>query len=129
MLFMFTSSAFAQEILNTAAPAGSGAGPGAGSAGLLSFAPMILILVVFYFLLIRPQQKKVKEHQTMVNALRRGDKIVTAGGIIGKIAKVDEAELIVEIADNVQIKVLRSAVQTVLTKPEPRDEKDTKTVA
>jgi preprotein translocase subunit YajC len=90
---------------------------------------MILILVVFYFLLIRPQQKKVKEHQTMVNALRRGDKIVTAGGIIGKIAKVDEAEIIVEIADNVQIKILRSAVQTVISKPEPRDDKDTKTTS
>jgi preprotein translocase subunit YajC len=82
--------------------------------------PMALIFVVFYFFMIRPQQQKSKQLRTMLEALRRGDRIVTAGGIIGTVVKVDtEQELTVEIAENVRVKVVRSTITTVLSKPEP----------
>ena len=82
--------------------------------------PIILIFVVFYFLLIRPQQKKMRDHREMLGAIRRGDKIVTGGGIIGEVTKVGEDdELSVEIAQDVRVKVRRSTVATVLSKPQP----------
>lgn len=81
--------------------------------------PMALIMVVFYFLLIRPQQKRVKEHQQMVANLRRGDRVVTNGGLVGKVAKVEEAEILVDLAENVQVRVLRSAIADVRVKGEP----------
>lgn len=82
--------------------------------------PIILIFVVFYFLLIRPQQKKMRDHREMLAAIRRGDKIVTGGGIIGQVVKVGEDdELSVEIADEVRVKVVRSTVTAVLSKPQP----------
>jgi preprotein translocase subunit YajC len=81
--------------------------------------PTMLIIGIMYFLMIRPQQKKLKEHQAMVAAIRRGDTIVTSGGIIGKVTKVDDQELQVEIADGVKIKLLRSTVSEVRGKPEP----------
>ena len=81
---------------------------------------MALIFVVFYFFMIRPQQQKQKEQKTMLEALRRGDRVVTAGGIIGTVAKVDDRqEVQVEIADNVRVRVVRSTITTVLAKPEP----------
>ncbi|MGC3939471.1 preprotein translocase subunit YajC [Roseobacter sp. EG26] len=84
------------------------------------FVPLILIFGIMYFLLIRPQQKKVKEHQAMVSALRRGDQVVTQGGIIGKVAKVkDDGELELEIADGVKVRVVQSTIATVLSKTEP----------
>ena len=84
------------------------------------FVPLILIFVIMYFLLIRPQQKKLKEHQAMVEALRRGDQVVTQGGLIGKVAKVKEDnELEVEIADGVKVRVVRSTITQVLNKTEP----------
>ncbi|MEW5703279.1 MAG: preprotein translocase subunit YajC [Pseudomonadota bacterium] len=93
---------------------------GATPSGLEMFLPLILIFVVFYFLLIRPQQKKAKRHREMVGALRRGDKIITAGGILGTIAKiVDENEVLVEIADNVRVRVAKATIGEVLSKPEP----------
>jgi len=86
----------------------------------MSFLPLILIFVVFYFLLIRPQQKKLKDHKAMIEGLRRGDRIVTAGGIIGTVTRVGENdEAIVEIAEGVRVRVLRSTVTTVLAKTEP----------
>lgn len=88
-----------------------------------AFLPLILIFVVFYFLLIRPQQKKIKEHKAMLGALRRGDRVVTNGGIIGLVTKVEEKELIVEIADGVRVHVARDMVTTVLSKTEPVAEK------
>jgi len=107
---MFITDAFAQ--------AGEGA-PGGGSF-LTSLIPLILIFVIFYFLLIRPQQKRAKEHRNMVENLRRGDQVVTAGGIVAKVTKVKEGEEIeVEIAENVRVKIYRSTVQTVLSKSEP----------
>jgi preprotein translocase subunit YajC len=100
-------------------PAYAQAAPGAGGA-IASFIPLILIFAIMYFLLIRPQQKRVKEHQKMVEALRRGDQIVTQGGVIGKVAKVkDDGEIEVEIADGVRIRVVKSTVAQVLNKTEP----------
>ena len=82
--------------------------------------PMIPIVVVFYFLLIRPQQKKQKEQQSMLNALRRGDRVVTGGGIIGTISRVvSPEEVVVDIADGVRVRVLRNTITSVLAKPEP----------
>lgn len=86
------------------------------------FLPLILIFVIMYFLLIRPQQKKVKEHQAMVSALRRGDQVVTQGGLLAKVTKVkDEGELEVEIADGVRVRVVRSTIAQVVSKTEPAD--------
>ncbi len=108
---MFVSTAYAQTA--------SGA---AGQPGLdlMSILPLILIFVVFYFLLIRPQQKKLKEHKTMVDGLRRGDRVITAGGIIGTVTRVGtEDDVTVEIAEGVRVRVVRSTVTTVLAKTEP----------
>lgn len=84
------------------------------------FLPLILIFAIMYFLLIRPQQKKVKTHQNMVAALRRGDQIVTQGGVIGKVSKVkDDNEIEVEIADGVKVRVVKATIAQVLNKTEP----------
>ena len=88
--------------------------------GLESFIPIILIFVIMYFLFIRPQQKKIKEHKNMVDNLRRGDQVLTQGGIIGKITKVKEGEEIeVELAKDVKVSVIRSTIVNVLSKTEP----------
>jgi preprotein translocase subunit YajC len=88
--------------------------------GIASLVPLILIFAIMYFLLIRPQQKKLKEHQEMVAALRRGDQVVTQGGMIGKVTKVkDDNELEVEIASGVVVRVVRSTITQVLSKTEP----------
>ena len=94
---------------------------GAGSA-FTSIVPLILIFAIMYFLLIRPQQKKLKEHQAMVDAVRRGDQIITQGGVVGKIVKVKEdgsGEVEVEIADGVKIRLIKSTIAQVLNKTEP----------
>jgi len=84
------------------------------------FIPLILIFAIMYFLLIRPQQKKVKDHQAMVAALRRGDQVVTQGGLIGKVTKVkEENEVEVELADGVKVRVVQSTIAQVLNKTEP----------
>jgi preprotein translocase subunit YajC len=89
--------------------------------GIASLVPLILIFLIMYFLLIRPQQKKLKEHQAMVAALRRGDQVVTQGGLIGKVTKVKDevGEIEVEIAPNVNVRVVRSTVASVMNKTEP----------
>ena len=88
--------------------------------GIEQFIPLILIFAIMYFLLIRPQQKKMKEHQAMVAALRRGDQVVTQGGIVGKVVKVKEdGEIEVEIADGVKVRVIQSTIATVISKTEP----------
>lgn len=85
--------------------------------------PLLLILVIMYFFLIRPQQKKVKEHQAMVAALRRGDEVVTQGGLIGKITKVkDDTEVEVELAKDVKVRVLRPTIAQVRSKTEPAND-------
>jgi preprotein translocase subunit YajC len=104
---MFATPAYAQ--------AAGGAG---GGASLLI--PMLLVFGIMYFLMIRPQQKKIKEHQAMVAALRRGDQVVTQGGLIGKVTKVqEENELEVELADGVKVRVVQSTIAQVLNKTEP----------
>ena len=83
--------------------------------GFAQFVPLILIFVIFYFFLIRPQQKKIKDHKLMVSQLKRGDEIVTSGGIIGKIEKLSDNDKIeLSIADNVTITIIRSTVQSLL---------------
>ena len=83
---------------------------------IASFMPLILIFIIFYFLLIRPQQKRAKEHKALLEAIKRGDQILTGGGTIAKVIKADEKELTVEVADKVNIKILRSTVADVLRK-------------
>jgi len=106
---MFISPAFAQAA--EAPPA---------SAVFARFVLILLIFVIFYFLLIRPQQQKMKQHRAMVEALRRGDQVVTAGGIVGKVFKVNDDGMIeVEIADGVKVKVIKQTITQVLNKTEP----------
>jgi preprotein translocase subunit YajC len=84
---------------------------------ITSFVPIIAIFGIMYFLMIRPQQQRMKQHREMVDNVRRGDTVVTAGGIVGKVAKVkDEGELLVDIADNVQVRVLKSTLSEVRAK-------------
>ena len=86
------------------------------------FIPLILIFAIMWFLLIRPQQKKMKEHQAMVAAVRRGDQVITQGGLIGKIAKVkDDNEVEVELAEGVKVRVVKNTIAQVLNKTEPAD--------
>ncbi len=104
---MFISPAYAQAA-------------GGGESGLITLLPIVLIFVVFYFLLIRPQQKKMKQHKEMVGALRRGDRVVTGGGLIGTVAKVvNDNEVQVDLAENVRVKVVRHTIQDVMSKTEP----------
>lgn len=107
---MFISEAWAQA---------AGAAPTSGTDMLLQFAPFILIFIVMWFLLIRPQQRKQKEHRSMVAALKRGDRVVTNGGIYGQVSHVADDHLMVEIAEGVKIKVVRDAIAAVPGKPEP----------
>ena len=102
-------------------PAYAQAGGALGGGDMLTqFLPLILIFVVFWFFLIRPQQKRAKEHREMIAAVRRGDQVVTGGGMIGKITKViDDNTVQVELADNVRVKVVRSTITDVLSKTEP----------
>jgi len=107
---MFVTPAYAQD-----------AGGAFGAFG--SFVPLILIFGIMYFLLIRPQQKKMKDHKAMIAAVRRGDQIVTQGGVIGKVSKVkDESEVEVEIATGVKVRVVTSTIAQVLSKTEPASE-------
>jgi preprotein translocase subunit YajC len=102
------------------APAYAQAGGVPGGFDLISLMPLLLIFVVFYFLLIRPQQKKMKQHRDMIGALKRGDRVLTAGGIIGTVVKVEEDNtLLVDIAKDVRVRVARSTISEVLGKPQP----------
>ena len=86
--------------------------------GFTQFIPLILIFVIFYFFLIRPQQKKVKEHKVMVSSLKRGDEVITSGGIVGKIERVlGDDKVDVTIADNVTVQVVQSTIQNLSNKP------------
>jgi preprotein translocase subunit YajC len=102
LLDFFISSAHAQD----AAPGG----------GLMSFLPLIVIFIIFYFLLIRPQMKRAKEHKQLVSQLGKGDEVVTNGGLLGRITDVGESFVTVEVADNVQIKVQKHAIASVMPK-------------
>jgi preprotein translocase subunit YajC len=96
------------------AQGGGAAGPAAGLEGMKSFIPLILMFVIFYFLLIRPQQKKQKEHKALLSNLKRGDDIITAGGILGRITNVAEKFITIEVADKVRIKIARGQIMTVI---------------
>jgi preprotein translocase subunit YajC len=110
---MLITPAFAQG-----APFGLGGGD--SSSVILQFMPLILIIVIMYFLVLRPQQRKVKMHQEMVRALRRGDTVVTNGGLVAKVTKVvDDDQIEVEIADGVRVRQMRSMVTEVRAKGEP----------
>ncbi len=114
------SARFATAALVAIAATPAFAQAGGPMGAISSFVPLILIFAIMYFLLIRPQQKKVKEHQKMVQALRRGDLVVTQGGIIGKVVKVkDDGELEVELAEGVKVRVIQSTIAQVLSKTEP----------
>lgn len=105
---MFITPAFAQ------------AAPGGAGSFFEAAIPLILVFFILYFFLIRPQQKKVKDHQAMISAVRRGDTVITSGGIVGKVSKVlDEGELQVEIADGVRVKIITSTLAGVRAKGEP----------
>ena len=92
--------------------------------GFQDFIPLILIFAIMYFLLIRPQQKKVKQHQNMVASLRRCDQVVTQGGLMGKVTKVkEENEIEVEVADGVKVRVVQNTIAQVLSKTEPAKDK------
>jgi len=101
-------------------PAYAQAGGAPAGFDLISLMPLVLIFVVFYFLLIRPQQKKMKAHREMIGALKRGDKVLTSGGIIGSVVKVEESEdvLLVEIAKDIRVRIARSTISDVLNKPQ-----------
>ena len=89
--------------------------------GIAQFVPLILIFVIFYFFLIRPQQKKVKDHKLMVAALKRGDEVITSGGIVGIIERVHEDDKIdLSISENVTVKVVKSTIQNLLTKADTK---------
>ena len=89
-----------------------------GASMLMQLAPLVLIFVVFYFLLIRPQQQKMKAHRAMIEAVKKGDQIVTGGGIYGRVARVEaDNTLLVEVAPNVQLKVAKSTISDVVNKP------------
>jgi preprotein translocase subunit YajC len=103
---MFSSPAFAQA----AAPVGGSTDP---MVALIGFAPYLAIFAIFYFLLIRPQQKRVKAHRAMVDGVSRGDEVVTGGGIIGKASKVEDSEVEVEVASGVKLRVLKATLADV----------------
>ena len=103
---MFESPAFAQAA-GAAAPAASGPN------FLIQMAPLLLVFIVFYVLLIRPQQKRAKEHRAIIEGVKKGDLVVTAGGVVGKVTKVEDLEIEVEIAANVRVRVVKSTLSDV----------------
>jgi preprotein translocase subunit YajC len=108
---MFISTAWAQ---------GAGAGGGGFLGGLEGLLPIVLIFVVFYFLLIRPQQKRAKQHREMLSSIRRGDRVITGGGLYGTVTKVvSDAEVVVQIAEAVKVRVARGTIAEVVSKTEP----------
>ncbi|HEY5412539.1 MAG TPA: preprotein translocase subunit YajC [Caulobacteraceae bacterium] len=115
----FATPAMAQT--TTAAGASGG-----GLAAVIQFAPIIGLMVLFYFLMIRPQQRRMKQHQQMVSAVKRGDTVVLNSGVIGKVSKVDDAEVSVEISQGVNVKVVKSMISDVRTRGEPVPANDPK---
>jgi preprotein translocase subunit YajC len=111
---MFISPAYAQDAV-----------AGGTTAVVMQFAPLILIFVVFYFLLIRPQQKRAREHRTMLSSLKRGDRIITAGGLLGTVTKVKEGsdEIEVELAPNVRVNAVRTTISSVIRPTAANDAK------
>ena len=105
---MFESPAFAQAA--SAAPQ-----TGGSAAFLIQMAPLLFIFVIFYFLMIRPQQTKMKQHRALIDAVKKGDTVVTGGGLIGKVTRVEDQEVEVELAANVRVKVIKATLSDVRT--------------
>ena len=101
---MFASPAFAQA---------TAAGPGAGAVGILAFVPYVAIFAIFYFLMIRPQQQRAKAHRAMLDGVKKGDEVVTGGGLVGKVTRVMDTEVEVELAPNVKVKALKSMLADI----------------
>ncbi len=110
-----------------ATPAYAQTATGGTSETLMTLFPLILLFGLFYFMILRPQQKRMKQHKAMVEALKRGDKVITNSGILGKITKVTDDEVDLEIAKDVNIKILKAYVAEVRNKPTPAPANDTKT--
>jgi preprotein translocase subunit YajC len=106
---LFATPAYAQ----TVAPGG------AFESAMTSIFPLLLLLVPFYFLILRPQSQRAKQHKAMVEALKRGDNVITSSGFVGKIAKVEENEVLIELGDNVKVRMLKAYVTEVRSKPVP----------
>lgn len=112
---MFISPAYAQQAAQ---------GGDTTTALINTFAPFVLIIIIFYFLLIRPQQRRLKAHQQMIAGLKRGDVVVTSGGMIGKVKSVADDEVRVELAPNVEVRVVRHTISEVRAKTEPAPAND-----
>lgn len=91
---------------------------------LMSIAPFIAVFVIMYFMIIRPQNKRAKETKMMLDSIKKGDRVITAGGIIGVISKVDDQEVTVEVADNVEMRVIKSSISQVISKLPSKDKSD-----
>jgi preprotein translocase subunit YajC len=115
---MFATPAFAQT-----AGAATGGGP---QDMLIQFLPLIALVVLFYFLMIRPQQRRMKQHQQAISAVKRGDTVVLSSGVIGKVVRVEDAEVGIEIATGVTVKVVKSMISEVRTRGEPAPANDSK---
>jgi preprotein translocase subunit YajC len=116
---MFASPAFAQA-------AGASGQPDGAASLIMNIVPFLLIFVIMYFLVIRPQQRRLSEHRKLVASIKRGDTVVTSGGLIGKVDRVEEDELRVELAPSVIVRVVRSTVTDVRVKGEPAPANDSK---
>ena len=103
---MFITPAYAQA-------AGTAANAGGGAAIIMQLAPLLLIFVGFYFLIIRPQQRRVKEHRQTIDAVKRGDQVITGGGLIGKVTKVEDAEVEIELSPNVRVRALKATLSDI----------------
>ncbi|MDB5476070.1 MAG: preprotein translocase, YajC subunit [Phenylobacterium sp.] len=117
---MFATPAFAQPAVGASDPAGFLSTP------LGSMLPIVAIMILFYFLMIRPQQRRMKAHQQAVSAVKRGDVVVLPSGVIGKVVRVEDAEVGVEIATGVTVKVVKSMISEVRTRGEPAPANDSK---
>jgi len=115
---MFSTPAYAQTV---GAAAGSGL-----QENIINILPIVLMMVAAYFLLLRPQQQRAKKHQELIKAVKRGDTVVLSSGVIGKVARVEDAEVQVELAPNVVVKVVRTMISDVRVKGEPAPANDTK---
>jgi preprotein translocase subunit YajC len=115
---MFSTPAYAQ--------AAAGAAPASASAFLIQIVPLLLLFVIFWFLIIRPQQQKLKAHRAMVDAAKKGDEVVTGGGLIGKVTKVTDGEVEIELAPNVKVRALKGTLSSVTPRGAPAAANDAK---
>ncbi len=114
---MFASPAYAQ---------GAAAGAGGTSAFLIQVAPLVLLFVIFWFLIIRPQQQKLKAHRAMVDAVKKGDEVVTGGGLIGKVSRVTDTEVEIELSPTVKVRALKATLSSVTPRGAPAPANDAK---